>query len=64
MRLINILGFALLSGVGAENASDVVNLINPLWATPGGGNIASSLAASVVGVVRTPNCTHYLIQLM
>jgi hypothetical protein len=35
---------------------DIVNLINPLWKLPvgvnDGANIASEMAASVVGVVR------------
>jgi hypothetical protein len=47
------LTFSLISAVLAQNASDVVNLINPLWARPKslGGDLASLLAASVVAVV-------------
>jgi hypothetical protein len=57
MLSTSILTFCLLSFVAAD---DVVNLINPYWARPG-GNIAGSYAASVVGAVRTRACPTILL---
>jgi len=43
----------LFPTVFGVTTSDVVNLINPFWSTPDGGNIADQFAASVVGVDST-----------
>jgi hypothetical protein len=61
MLSTSILTFCLLSFATAD---DVVNLINPYWARPvrnGGGSIAGSYAASVVGAVCTRACPTILL---